>query len=57
MQCIDKQENLAPAGTLYATKTKTQIDHVKTMAANWIEMVKLLQDENLFIQISHWDVA
>ena len=33
-KCIDKQENLVAAGTLYATKTKTQIDHVKNMATN-----------------------
>ena len=43
---MDKQENLVAAGTLYATKTKTQIDHVKSMTVNWIEMAKFLQDEN-----------
>ena len=37
---IDKQKNLVAAGTLYVTKTKTQIDHVKNMTANWIEMAK-----------------
>ena len=26
-KCIDKQENLVAARTLYATKIKTQIDH------------------------------
>ena len=31
---IDKQENLVAAGILYATKTKTQIDHVKNMTAH-----------------------
>ena len=56
-KCIDKQENLIAARTLYATKTKTQIDHVKNMTANWIEMAKIFQDENLLIQISHGDVA
>ena len=54
---IDKQENLVAAETLYVTKTKTQIDHVKTMTANWTEMAKVLQDENLLIQILHGDVA
>ena len=33
-KCIDKQENLVAAGTLYAIKTKTQIDHVKNMTVN-----------------------
>ena len=56
-KCIVKQENLVAAGTLYTTKTKTQIDHVKNMTVNWIEMAKALQDENLLIQISHGDVA
>ena len=56
-KCIDKQENLVAAGTLYTTKTKTQIDHVKNMTANWFEMAKVLQDENLLVQISHGDVA
>ena len=32
---VDKKENLVAAGTLYATKTKTQIDHLKSMTANW----------------------
>ena len=27
------------------------------MTANWIEMAKVLQDENLLIQIAHGDVA
>ena len=27
------------------------------MTANWIEIAKVLQDENLLIQISHGDVA
>ena len=56
-KCIDKQENLVEGGTLYATKSTTQIDNVKNMTANWIEMAKVLQDENLLIQISHGDVA
>ena len=55
--CKCKRENLVAAGTLYATKTKTQIDHVKNMTASWIETTKVLQDENLLIQISHRDVA
>ena len=54
---INKQENLVTARTLYATKTKTQIDHVKSMTVNWIEMAKVLQDENLLIQIFHGGVA
>ena len=54
---IDEQENVVPAGTRYGTKTKIQIDHVKNLTANWIEMAKVLQDENLLIQISHGDVA
>ena len=52
-KCIDKQENVVAAETPYTTKPKTQIDHVKNMTANWIEMAKVLQDENLLIQISH----
>ena len=56
-KCIDIQENLVAAGTLHATKTKTQINHVKNMTANWIEMAKVLEDENLLIQLSHGDVA
>ena len=56
-KCIDKQENLVAAGILYATKTKTQIDHVKNMTVHWIEMANVLQDENLLIQISHGDGA
>ena len=40
-KCIDKQENLVAAGTIYETKTKTQIDHVKNMTVNWIEMAKV----------------
>ena len=56
-KCIDIQENLVAAGTLHATKTKTQINHVKNMTANWIEMAKVLEDESLLIQLSHGDVA
>ena len=56
-KCIDKQENLVAARTLYATKIKTQIDHKKNMTTNWIEMVKVIQDKNLLIQISHGDVG
>ena len=56
-KCIDKQENLVVAGTIYATKTKTQIDHVKNMTADWTETGNVLQDENLLIRISHEDVA
>ena len=56
-KCIDIRENLVAAGTLHATKTKTQINHVKNMTANWIEMAKVLEDENLLIQLSHRDVA
>ena len=47
--CIDKQENVVAAVTLYATKAKTQIDHVKGMRANWTEMAKVLQDRHLLI--------
>ena len=56
-KCIEKQKNLVAGGTLYATKTKTQIGHVKNMTANWTEMAKVLQDENLLIPISREDVA
>ena len=56
-KCIDKQENIVAAGTPHATKTKTEINHVKNMTANWIEMAKVLQDENLLIEIAHGDVA
>ena len=56
-KCVDKQKNLVAAATLYATKTKTQIDHVKSMTANWIEKAKVLQDENLLVQLSQGDVA
>ena len=48
-KCIDKQENVVAAVTLYATKAKTQIDHVKGMRANWTEMAKVLQDGHLLI--------
>ena len=54
---LNKKENLVAAGTLYATTTKAQIDHVKNMTANWIEMAKVLQDENVLIQISNENVA
>ena len=54
---IDEQENVVPAGTRYGTETKIQIDHVKNLTANWTEMAKVFQDENLFIQISYGDVA
>ena len=50
-KCIDIQENLVAAGTVNATKTKAQIHHVKNMRANWIEMAKVLEDENLLIQL------
>ena len=53
---IDKQENLVAAWTLYAAKAKTQVNHVKNMTANWTEIAKVLQDEDLLIQISHEDV-
>ena len=56
-KCTDIQENLVAAGTLHATKTKTQINYVKTITANWREMAKVLEDENLLIQLSHGDVA
>ena len=56
-KCIDIQENLVAAGTVNATETKAQIPHVKNMRANWIEMAKVLEDENLLIQLSHRDVA
>ena len=49
-KCIDIQENLVATGTLHATKTKTQINQVKNMTANWIEMETVLEDENLLIQ-------
>ena len=39
--CTDKKENFVAAGTLCATKTKTQIDHIKNMAVNWIEVAKM----------------
>ena len=52
-KCINKQGNIVAAETLYATKTKAHIDHVKNMTADWTEMAKVLQDENLLIKISH----
>ena len=56
-KCINKQENLVAAGTLYTTKTETKIDHVKNMTANWIETAKVLQDENLLVHNFHGDVT
>ena len=56
-KCIDIRQNLVAAGRLHATKTKTQINHVKNMKANSIEMAKVLEDESLLIQLSHDDVA
>ena len=54
---VNKKKNLVVAGTLYATKTKTQIDRMKNMTANWIEMAKVLQDKHLLVQLSQGDVA
>ena len=51
-KCINKQGNIVAAETLYATKTKAHTDHVKNMTADWTEMAKVLQDENLLIKIS-----
>ena len=56
-KCVDKQETLVAAGTLCAKETKTQIDHVKNITVNWIEIAKVLQDENLLIQLSQGDVT
>ena len=56
-KCTDIQENLVAAGALDARNIKTQINHVKYMTANWIEMAKVLEDEKLLIQLSHGDVA
>ena len=53
----DSQENLVAAGTLYAKKSKTAINHVNHLTDTWLEMAKCLGDENLLRLLSHGDVA
>ena len=59
--CFCKQNddniNLRAAGTLHATQSKTDIEHVRNLTEKWLVMAKTLNDDELIHRLSSGDVV
>ena len=53
----DIEKNLSNAGTFHAKTNKADSNHVKKLTDTWIEMAKVLEDEDLLRILSSGDVA
>ena len=53
----DIDENLVAAGTYRARSTKANPEHVKHLTDKWIEMAKVVGNDNLLMILSSGDVA
>ena len=53
----DDSINLRPAGTLHATQSKTDIEHVSNLTKKWLVMAKTLNDDELIRLLSSGDVV